>query len=426
MMPIDRFERQLPVLLDELAEPRTPDYLDELLWQTAHSSQRPAWTSIERWLPMLEVIRRPVAAQVPWRPIGVLFLIVLALVASLVLAGAQRPLPPLFGPAVNGLVLHSEGGDIYTFDPRTGRNQAIVTGPEEDFDPAWSHDGTRILFQRRITAGTEDVYIARADGNGQRRLTSEPLEDVWSYDLSADGRSVAIVGAVKGIHGLFVAKSDGSAMRRLDLGIVVSNATFRPTGSDILFLGAAGVDGAYTGLYLVDPDGTNRRTLIAPQVDASFIGDPSWSPDGTRIAYSRWLPSVVAKDLRVHVMSADATHDGIVAHKAGAWLEGWPVWSPDGKELLIQRNTGTSGDWTHPSQPVVVSVDGSKPDVTVRFQTASAMWGAWSPDGTTIQATPYDANGKGLQQLLWDPVSGESRSAPWTATSYPAWQRIAP
>ena len=123
MMPIDRFERQLPMLLAELAEPRTPDYLDELLWQTEHSSQRPAWTSIERWLPMLEVIRRPVAAQVPWRPIGVLLLIVLALVASLVLAGAQRPLPPLFGPAANGLVLHSEGRNFFTFDPRTGRSE---------------------------------------------------------------------------------------------------------------------------------------------------------------------------------------------------------------------------------------------------------------------------------------------------------------
>ncbi len=426
MMPIDLFERQLPMLLAELAEPRTPDYLDDLLWQTAHSSQRPAWTSIERWLPMLEVIRRPVAAQVPWRPIGVLFLIVLALVASLVLAGAQRPLPPLFGPAANGLVLHSEGGDIFTFDPRTGRSQSIVTGPEEDFDPAWSQDGTMILFQRRITAGTEDVYIARANGSGLRRLTSEPLEDVWSYDLSADGRSVAIVGAVKGIHGLFVANSDGSAMRRLDMGIVVSNATFRPTGSDILFVGASGVDGAYSTLYLVDQDGTNRRTLLPAQVDASFEGDPRWSPDGTRIAYSRWLPSVVNKDLRVHVIDAAATHDTIVGHKDGAWLEGWPAWSPDGQRLLIQRNTGTSGDWTHPSQPVVVSVDGSTPDVLIRFQTASAMWGAWSPDGSTIQATPYDANGVGLQQLLWDPASGVSRPAPWTATSYPAWQRIAP
>ena len=50
MMPTDRFERHLPVLLTELAEPRTPDYLHDLLSLTAHTSQRPAWTcSIERW-----------------------------------------------------------------------------------------------------------------------------------------------------------------------------------------------------------------------------------------------------------------------------------------------------------------------------------------------------------------------------------------
>ncbi|MEX1168850.1 MAG: hypothetical protein WEE50_01780, partial [Chloroflexota bacterium] len=61
-MPTDRFERQLPVLLTELAEPRTPDYLDDLLWQTANTSQRPAWSLLERWLPMLDIARQPVAA----------------------------------------------------------------------------------------------------------------------------------------------------------------------------------------------------------------------------------------------------------------------------------------------------------------------------------------------------------------------------
>ena len=55
MMPTDRFERQLPALLEDLAEPRTPDYLDDLLWQTAHTSQRPAWTFLERWLPMADI-----------------------------------------------------------------------------------------------------------------------------------------------------------------------------------------------------------------------------------------------------------------------------------------------------------------------------------------------------------------------------------
>ena len=31
MMPTDRIDRQLPVLLDELAQPRVPDYFDDLL-----------------------------------------------------------------------------------------------------------------------------------------------------------------------------------------------------------------------------------------------------------------------------------------------------------------------------------------------------------------------------------------------------------
>jgi Tol biopolymer transport system component len=434
MMPIDRFERQLPSLLEDLAEPRTPDYFDELLSQTAHNSQRPAWTSPERWIPMLDTIRRPVVAPMPWRPIAVLVLIVIALIASLALAGARQPLPPVFGPAGNGLVVHSNGGDIFTYDPRTGNVRAIVTGPDRDFDPVFSQDGTRIMFQRQITAdtrdvyqataATEDVYIVRPDGGGLRRLTSEPLQDVWSYNLSPDGRSVAIVGAVKGIHGLFVANSDGSAIKPLDVGIVVSNATFRPTGSDILFVGAAGVDSAYSGLYLIDKDGTNLRTLLAPQVDAQFDGDPAWSPDGTRIGYSRWLPSVAQHDLRVHVMNADATNDAIVGHQDGAWLEAWPKWSPDGTRLLIERNTGTSGDWTHPRQPVVVSADGGAPDVLIRFESADGVGHEWSPDGTSILAAPNEGPHP-MNQVLWDPASGESKSAPWTATSYPAWQRVA-
>jgi Tol biopolymer transport system component len=426
MMPIDRFERHLPAVLEDLAEPRTPDYFDDLLWQTAHTSQRPAWTIRERWLPMLDVARRPLVAQMPWRPVAVLLMIVLALIASLALAGSRRPLPPLFGPAGNGLVVHSEAGDIYTYDPRTGKSAAIVTGPDDDFDPIWSADGAKVLFQRRVTDETEDVFIANPDGGGLRRLTSDPLGDVWSYQLSPDGRSVAIVAAVKGIHGLFVANSDGSAIRPLDLGIVVSSATFRPTGSDILYEGAAGVDGAYSGLYLIDADGTNRRTLVPPQVDAVLFGDSTWSPDGTRIAYGRWLPGVTQKDLRVHVIDADGTNDRVVGHAEGAWGESWPVWSPDGQRLLVDRNSGNPGDFSKPRQPVVVTVDGSAPDVVIRFDTAATLWEAWSPDGATILATPYDADGNGLQQLLWNPTTGTSQPAPWIATSYPAWQRVAP
>lgn len=52
MTPIDPFERQLPVALTRLADPRTPDYLTDILGRTARTRQRSAWRSLERWLPV--------------------------------------------------------------------------------------------------------------------------------------------------------------------------------------------------------------------------------------------------------------------------------------------------------------------------------------------------------------------------------------
>jgi hypothetical protein len=443
MTSTGRFERSLPDLLEKLAEPQTPDYADDLFWQTAHTSQRSAWSFPERWLPMLDVARRPVIVQMPWRPVAVLALLVFALVASLVLAGAQRRPPPPFGPAGNGLIAHSKDGDIYTYDPMTGVSKAIVTGPENDLDPIWSTDGTRLVFRRTLGDGSESLFVTRGDGGNLRELSRGHLSDVRSYEMSPDGASVAIVADVNDIPSLFVAQSDGSGIQRLETGSVVWGATFRPTGSDILFVGPHGVDGSYSGLYLIDADGTDQRTLIEPQVDANFEGDPRWSPDGTKIAYSRWEPGVNRKQLLVHVVSADGTGDEIVGHDEGSWWEGgpmadtkggmwWtggPLWSPDGRKLLIERNPGTGeGPYeTHPSHPVVVTVDGSAPDVMIGFEISiGGSRASWAPDGSVIQATPLTGDGLALQQLIWDPRTGESRTAPWIANSYPAWQRVAP
>ncbi len=53
----DRFEREIPDLMEELAPTRRPDYFDEMLRATAAARQRPAWSSLERWLPMGEIAR---------------------------------------------------------------------------------------------------------------------------------------------------------------------------------------------------------------------------------------------------------------------------------------------------------------------------------------------------------------------------------
>src|SRR6188508_3206841 len=114
MTAFDRIERRLPEVLDDLGAPNIPDYFDDMLRATARTRQRPAWSSLERWLPM-GVIARPLPSRpFPTRSLAIL-LIVGALIATglLVYAGTRPRLPDPFGPAGNGLIVYStEGGDI--------------------------------------------------------------------------------------------------------------------------------------------------------------------------------------------------------------------------------------------------------------------------------------------------------------------------
>ena len=427
MMPIGRLERHLPQVLEELAEPQMPDYFADLMWTTAHSSQRPAWSMLERWIPVNEIALRPVLAQrLPWRPVFVLGLVMLTILAGLVFAAGAYRLPPAFGPAGNGLIVHSEDGDIYTFDPRTGASNAIVTGPDADVDPSFSSDGTKILFERLLSGDPSQglLYVANVDGSRLQKVSPDALTDLNGVDLSPDGQHIAMVASLNEIPSLFTVPSDGGQIRPIRTGQTIWGASFRPTGpADILFGGSEGYDGSYSGLYLIAADGSNLRTLVAPRIDADLFGDPRWSPDGSQIAYGRREPSKPA--IRLHVMSADGTDDHVVGQLDGAWAEGWPRWSPDGTKLLVERRGGDAWDWERAWQPAVISLDGA-PAVPIAFEATSWVEMDWSPDGKSILATPTDADGKALPQLLWDPLTGESTTAPWPPTSPPSWQRIAP
>ena len=91
MTAFDRIEPRLPELMAELAPASVPDYFDDMLRQTGRTRQRPAWASLERWLPM-DVVARPTMFRAPaLRPLLVLLLIGLLVAAGLALyAGSQQ------------------------------------------------------------------------------------------------------------------------------------------------------------------------------------------------------------------------------------------------------------------------------------------------------------------------------------------------
>ena len=220
--------------------------------------------------------------------------------------------------------------------------------------------------------------------------------------------------------------SDGRSIKRLETGSFPFGASFDPTGSRILFVGAQGVDWSYSGLYVIDVDGTDLTTLVQPTMYAPMEGPARWSPDGSLIAYARWEPNQSRVQSRVHVISADGTGDRVVGHLEGAWYEALHGWSPDGRRISIQRSTAPAGSpglaWEPSSSPSMASRRISRSGS--RRRTTGVTNGPRT--GPRSRSSRTDADGNGLQQLLWDTTNGTSQSAPWTADSYPAWQRVAP
>lgn len=434
MMPSDRLERHLPELLTELARPQTPDYLDDLLWQTAHTSQRPAWSFLERWLPMLDIAREPVLApRVPWRSMGLVLALLALLLAAMAIAlsGSPRPLPEPFGLARNGEIAYAADGDIYTADPTTGVSTAIVSGPETDIGPVFSRDGTRLVFERRIEGepGSGRLFVVNADGSGLTLVTPERPFVLGPYQFSPDGSEVMYTSLVDGVSTISIARSDGSGVRFLEIGFAAVHPDYRPPdGAEIAF---SGHDGPFSGLYAIRPDSTGIRTIVEP-TDMVF-DHVHWSPDGFEIAYSAWGEALDGPEdtARVHVTSADGSSTRILPTLAATEVEGQPIWSNDGNRVLIWRCSTPPQGGTCLNKFAVVPADGRDTGIQLEAEVLPFDYvGAsqvWAPDDEFIlAAVPDPERTSSTRLVLWNPGTGNIRPITWTSSGEPSWQRLAP
>ena len=444
MMPSSRLDRRLPEILEEISQPRTPDYFDDLVGLSARTRQRPAWTLPERWLPMVDVARQPAfARQVPWRPIAVLALILLLLAASLLLvAGSRHPLPPPFGPARNGLVVYAKGGDIFTADPASGDSTAIFSGPDNDVNPRWSRDGAMIAFQRTAASGSGpgDVYVARPDGSGLTRVTPGSLAAITGYDFSPDGRQLLISADSKRVPSLFIAATDGSGMHQLDVGMPATNAAWRPPdGADISFMDSDRGDpnGGNGAIHLVSSRGGDVRTVVSDQRSRGIHrGHPLWSPDGSHIAYGEWcdndcttgepLAATIGNTVQTYIVDADGKGAYVLSSPAGDW-QAPESWSNDGTKVLVIIGPEVNGRAA--SRAVAIPVDGTAQGVEVPYPGGlgtdpTAAW-EWAPDDSSILGTPTAESGAAVGAVLLDPVNRTFRTPPWGNVSGVSWQRIA-
>ena len=108
----DTFERRLGTWLEEDSAHRVPDHLDASSCGPSRPASGPAWSSLERWLPMIDTVARPHDGPRPARRCASpsLAALLLALVGGALL---DRRGPATRRPVRSGL---AENGRIFVVD----------------------------------------------------------------------------------------------------------------------------------------------------------------------------------------------------------------------------------------------------------------------------------------------------------------------
>ncbi len=246
---------------------------------------------------------------------------------------------------------------VTTTDGATALEQ-VTHSDRNEFDPAASPDAKALAYE--VAASPEAPPHVEVLSLSDRRVAvrydqAVGFEPAWL----PDGTSLVFVSNALGRHGLVQT-----------IGPVTEQGAFLASAGDPYHFAAwpaLSPDGRRMAMSLVQTDvfltGWRTTQALDPALGVSDLHgtgvtvlgpgtDPAWSPDGTRIAFSR----VVGGHAHLFVAKADGT--GAQQITDGSDEDEQPAWAPDGKYLAFCSARGRDD---RPSQAnlFVVSADGS-------------------------------------------------------------------
>ena len=222
---------------------------------------------------------------------------------------------PMYSPDGTRILYVGDGGfgpyntklgpDVWVMDADGGNQTNLTQAQGVDDDPAWSPDGSRIVFVSRRFGGTRQLMVMNADGSDQKRVSSE-----WEE----------------------------------------YNPTFSPDGTTLMFSSTFFFTLNVREYAGSSPDGLYSYNLEPQLYDDRYDEDgrmgkgesPAWSPDGNWIVYIR----TNGNNRRVYII--DANSEGATVRQLDVpGLNYDPAWSPDSQYIVYTNNTtGNLEIWT--------------------------------------------------------------------------------
>lgn len=286
-----------------------------------------------------------------------------------------------------------QANNLYTFDLKSYATKRLTEGPRPSRDPMWIGD---TIYFNSDRDGHFNLYSVSPAGGKATQLTTSKLWDVRWPSSDNEGRIVYEMNGELQIFDTRGRKStpisinvpdEGLARRpsRVSAASNISSWGLSPKGERALF--------ASRGDIFTAPieKGPTRNLTHSSNAHDKW---PSWSPDGSQIAFI----SDLSGEEEVYVIAQDGLKPAEQITRGGAAMRYQPEWSADGKRIAFSDKDGKLFVVTLADKRQVEVAD------TPRGQIRDY---AWSPRGNYL-AFSMATNGNGFSSIyIWNAADGK-------------------